>query len=164
MKKLLVLLMVIGLVSNAQAALSLSLSMTSVWVGDEMTLSVSSDNADMWSGYLVLSEDIYAWADPIAAQYDPPMVVYSAAGDLGYAAPVSGYPAVYYLQAAGSSLLPQPGIQFSIGIQGVQAGMFYIALQNPTTYENLVPPLFIWPEPATICLFGFGVLFLRRRK
>jgi hypothetical protein len=163
MKKLLVLLMVIGLVSNAQAALSLSLSMTSVWVGDEMTLSVSSDNADMWSGYLVLSEDIYAWADPIAAQYDPPMVVH-AAGDLGYAAPVSGYPAVYYLQAAGSSLLPQAGIQFSIGIQGVQAGMFYIALQNPTTYENLVPPLFIWPEPATICLFGFGVLFLRRRK
>jgi hypothetical protein len=163
MKKLLLLLMVSGLVSSAQAALSLSLSTTTVIFDNTVILSVSSDNSDPWSGYLVLSEDPANWTDPIAAQYDPPMVVH-AAGDLGYAAPVSGYPAVYYLQAAGSSLLPQAGIQFSIGIQGVQAGMFYIALQNPTTYENLVPPLFIWPEPATICLFGFGVLFLRRRK
>jgi hypothetical protein len=164
MKKLLLLLMVSGLVSSAQAALSLSLSTTTVIFDNTVILSVSSDNSDPWSGYLVLSEDPANWTDPIAAQYDPPMVVH-AAGDLGYAAPVSGYPAVYYLQAAGTTVLPQPGIQFSIGIQGVQAGVFYIALQDSSTFENLVPPLVLgWPEPATICLLGLGVLFLRRRK
>jgi hypothetical protein len=164
MKKLLLLLMVSGLVSSAQAALSLSLSTTTVIFDNTVILSVSSDNSDPWSGYLVLSEDPANWTDPIAAQYDPPMVVH-AAGDLGYAAPVSGYPAVYYLQAAGTTVLPQAGIQFSIGIQGVQEGGIYIALQD-LNYENLIDPLYLIPipEPITIGLLGFGILFLRHRR
>jgi len=65
MKKLLVLMFVLGLATTAQAALSLSLSATTVDVGSDVVVSVSSDNTDAWTFEFVLSEDTYNWTDPL---------------------------------------------------------------------------------------------------
>ena len=85
--------------------------------------------------------------------------------------PESGYPAVYRLQAAGTTVLTSAGTQFSIDIIGVQPGTIYISLQyigeTPPIYEmstNGPVAIEVIPEPLTIALLGIGGLFLRRRK
>jgi len=166
MKKLLVLLMVLGLVSSANAALSISLSDTTVLVGNTVTLSVSSDDGAFWDGFLILSEDTVNWTDPVAADYSGSMTL-SGVGNLGWATPDGTYPAVYALNVA-SNLVPSDvvaGTQFSIDIIGVQMGTIYVGLQNGS-YEPVVSDLTleVVPEPMTIALLGLGGLFLRRRK
>jgi hypothetical protein len=174
MKKLLVLLMVLGLATSAQAALTLSLSETTVAVGDTVTASVVSDSATPWGYYLfILSEDTYYWTDPVAAAYDGSWSYHTTAGagsvgDLGYATTTT-YAAAYRLNADGSSVFPEAGTQFSISLMGVQAGTIYISLQNPSDYSEMTTngPLaleVVVPEPMTIALLGLGGLFLRRRK
>lgn len=162
MKKLLVLLMVLGLVSSANAALSISLSATTVAVGGDVVLSVSSSDTEPWAGFLILSEDTTNWPDPIHASYDGSMTT-SGIGDQGHASP-SGLSA-WDLQAAGTSVLPVAGNQFVINVKGVQVGTIYVNLAD-TSYTNMFDDmaLVVTPEPMTIVLLGLGGLFLRRRK
>jgi hypothetical protein len=180
MKKLLVLLMVLGLATSAQAALTLSLSATEVDIGDTVTASVSSDlsgTPGIWPGVgdFILSEDTYYWSTMDAAAFSGGWTYHTTAGtsggtvsvgDLGFANPYPGYSNVYRLNAAGSSVLPEAGVQFMIDIIGVQEGTIYIALQDDTTWAEMAPTLtlVVVPEPMTIALLGLGGLFLRRRK
>ena len=169
MKKLLVLLMVLGLATSAQAALTLTLSATSVLTGDTVTVGVSSDDGTQWTNMFVLSEDTMMWTDPVAASYVLPWTIDASAGDSGSANVQSGYPAAYLLQAAGTTTPAYAGTQFSINISGTQVGTIYISLQDPT-YQTEVTTngsplaLEVVPEPMTIALLGLGGLFLRRRK
>jgi hypothetical protein len=166
MKKLLVLFIVLGLATSAQAALTLTLSATSVAVDGFVTLSVVSDDTTAYTTDCILSENVGAWADPIAASYVDPMTATSHAGD----AYVITKPQVglYQLTAAGSSTLPSAGTQFSVSIKGVQAGTLYIDLQNDNDFSEMATngplQLVVTPEPMTMALLGLGGLFLRRRK
>jgi hypothetical protein len=173
MRIFIILIMVLALAISAHAALTLSLSVTGISVGNVMTLSIISDSADPWGiGDLILSEDTYNWTDPVAAMYDGSWSYHTTAGagsvgDLGYATPYSGYAGVYKLNAAGSSVLPESGIQFSINIKGVQAGTIYISLQDDSAYHEMSsngPLIIITPEPMTITLLALGGLLLRRRR
>jgi hypothetical protein len=166
MKKLLVLLMVLGLATTAQAALSLNLSATTVGIGGSVTLDVVSDDSQQWTGWFVLSEDTYYWTNPLAANYSGSWAIDASAGDSGSATVMSGYPAVYTLQAAGTTTPAYAGTQFSIDITGVQLGTIYLALESTIDYSPIAPGLTleVVPEPMTIALFGLGGLFLRRRK
>jgi len=174
MKKLLVLLMVLGLATTAQAGLQLILSSPTVGIGQDVTLSVSSDTAGapgIWQGGLILSEDLVNWTTPAAAAYDetPPgaVTILPAAGDLGSAVYVPGYEGIVYrLNAAGTSILPASGVQFTIKIKGMALGDIGIGLQDLTYYSDMALPLTLTvsPEPITLALLGLGGLFLRRRK
>jgi len=176
MKKLLVLLMVLGLVSSAQASLSLSLSATTVAVNGTVTAGVVSTDDSAWIGDFVLSEDLSGWTTSPVADYVSP-VTWSfiktagtgSAGDSGSATVFPGYANVWTLGAGGITVLPSAGTQFSISIKGTQAGTIYISLQQdadpyPEISTNGPLTLTVTPEPMTLALLGLGGLFLRRRK
>jgi len=167
MKKLLVLLMVLGLATSAQAALSISLSETTVLTGDTVTASVVSSDNGNWIGYFILSEDQVMWTDPVAADYSGSWTT-SGIGNLGYVAAVPGYSAVYDMSAA-SNLQPTDvvaGTQFSISIVGQQIGTIYLGMADAdyNPIAGTLTSLVVVPEPMTIALLGLGGLFLRRRK
>ena len=174
-----VLIMILALATSAQAALTLGLSATQVLVGDTVTATVSSDKSGLegfWGVYdFVLSEEIYYWSDPVAAAYDGSWSYHTDAGpgsvgDLGYAyRGYPSYPAVYRLNAAGSTVLPEAGVQFSINIKGVQPGTIYISLQDPFVLGEMSTngplTLVVIPEPMTISFLALGgLMFCRRGK
>jgi hypothetical protein len=168
MKKSLVLIMALALATSVQAALTLSLSAPTSPVGDTVTLSITSDDTSNWQGDLVLSEDTYIWADPIAFDWCGT----GTASGIGNCGSVTydycGYHAAIHLVVA-SNLSPTDvvaGTQFSFDIIGVQAGWAYISLQDDATYEEISAngPLFIGiPEPMTVALLVLGGLMIRRR-
>jgi hypothetical protein len=163
MKRILILLIFLGLVTSAQATLSLSLNKTAIAVGETVVASVVSNDTSSWTNDFVLSEDLVNWTIPIVAYYSGSWTI-TGAGSSASALRETGYENVAYcLSAAGN---PQPGTQFSINIIGVQTGTIYIGLQNPVTYANVTAPLTLTviPEPMTLALLGLGGLFLRRRK
>ncbi|MGD0077415.1 MAG: PEP-CTERM sorting domain-containing protein [Sedimentisphaerales bacterium] len=171
MKKLLVLLMVLGLVSSAQASLSLSLSATTVAVGSNVTCSVIDSVGEGWTWQFVLSEDTYNWTDPVAASYNggraAAVSILAAAGNMAAATPDGGYAALVQLSAGGTTPAPSTGTQFNVTLHGEQAGTIYMDLedfsansQSSTGFLTLV----VTPEPMTMALLGLGGLFLRRRK
>jgi hypothetical protein len=165
MKKLLVLFIVLGLAASAQAALTLSLSATTVAVNGEVTFSVISDDTTNWIGDAILSENVGAWSDPIAASYVGNWAWTVHAGD-GAQAPYTQV-GVARLAAGGTTVLPTAGTQFSVNIKGVQAGTIYVDLQDDSTFAEMANgplTLVVTPEPITMALLGLGGLFLRRRK
>jgi len=169
MKKLLVLLMVLGLASSAQASLSITLGAGTIGIGETTSAVVSSSNSDNWQGYIVLSEDQVNWYDPIAASFDGSWSFHTTAGAgcVGDKGLVSMYSVgVYELDAVGTAPAPEAGDQFSRNIIGVQAGTIYVGLQDLSyvPIEGTLQTLVVTPEPMTLALLGLGGLFLRRRK
>jgi hypothetical protein len=170
MKKLLVLLMVLGLVSSAQAALTLNLSSASIAVGGTTTLTIVSDNVDNWQDNLILSEDVMAWNAPVAADWGTGTASgIGNIGAIGYNA--GGYHAAIDVLVASNLGTTDvvAGTQFSIVITGMNAGTIYVSLQDPTTQAEVTTngaplALVVTPEPMTMALLGLGGLFLRRRK
>lgn len=170
MKKLLVLLMVLGLVSSAQAALTLSLSATTVATDGTVTLDVVSSDASFWTGNLILSDDVMAWNDPVVADWSTGTA--TGMGNIGGAVyDAAGYHAAIELTVASNLEVSNvvAGTQFSIVISGKEAGTIYISLQDATTQEEITTngsplALVVTPEPMTLALLGLGGLFLRRRK
>jgi hypothetical protein len=164
MRTTFILITVLALATSAEAAVSLSLSSTQVDVGNTVTANVISDDTTTWMAYFVLSEDTYAWADPIAATIgdygprDPGPIPYGIT-------PVPGYPGVLQLSAGGPGQPPEPGTQFWIDIIGVQPGTIYLDLQD-SSYNTIAGPLtlVVVPEPMTITLLALGGLLLRRRR
>ncbi|MBN1392093.1 MAG: hypothetical protein JW947_04740 [Sedimentisphaerales bacterium] len=166
MRKSFVLIIVLALATSAEAAVSLSLSATTVAVDNTVTCSIYSDNAEPWTLLLVLSEDTYAWTDPVAAEYDLPWIIEPYAGDLGIITPDPTYRAILHLSAAGATEPPQAGVQFVIPIKGVQPGTIYLDLQNGSQYPPIIPEpltLVVVPEPMTSTLLALGGLLICRR-
>jgi hypothetical protein len=170
MRKSLALIMVLAMATNAHAALSLSLSATTVNVDGVLTVSVSSTDSSPWTYLFVLSEDMYNWTDPVAAAYDggrtEAVTIMAAAGDQACAIPDATYAAVIQLSAGGSSVPPVAGVQFTVSIEGMQAGRIYVDLQNGNAESQVGGPFFlgpIIPEPMTITLLALGGLMICRR-
>jgi len=153
--------MVLALATSANAALSLDLSATTVAVGDTVTCSIYSDNISPWTESFILSEDTYAWTDPVAAAYNG-VTIGPGAGDLASAIPNPTYPALIQLTAGGMGV--SAGVQFIISIIGVQPGTIYLDLVGGSAGIPEIPTLVVVPEPMTITLLALGGLLLHRNR
>ncbi len=169
MKRLLLLMLVLGMASGANGvliqvdgqdpgqAIDIAEGVTSV-------ISIVSEDTSSWLGYIIV-EDGGTGALTVAVNLD-------AAGDMGAVSAYAGagWGAGYELTVAmGQGGVPAiaVGPQFTINYSGgVLGDTVTISLFIGPEYE--VPAdsvdITIVPEPMTVILLGFGGLFLRRRK
>ena len=173
MKKLLVLMLVLGMASLANAALVLSIyvdgveagSAASVDIGDTITIDVYSNEEGSYDAYLAMSSGLeYAdWAGITMYDLTPGV---SIAANTYYAGALAGFD-TYLLNNSTFDIENQPaaGIAFSLSFLGVAEGTVDVKLDHDvwgSTVDTLA--VTVIPEPMTLALLGLGGLFLRRKK
>ena len=172
MKKLLVLMLVLGLVSAANAALSLSLnggsapSDVTIGLTDTLVIDVTSDTT---TGYAFLLEfrnpTIRTFSNAITTQGD--ISAWTYYGPPTYVPP--GYPYPYFSVNVSAGVPPDAlvagtGFQFDYQAGGVAGDVLIQLLDFDTSAVIDSITIHQTPEPMTIALLGLGGLFLRRRK
>jgi len=165
MRKLLMLFLVLGLASAANATLIKvdGLEGDSFEVDTQTTITVVSEDASSWLGYIIIEDGGAGSLENVT--------VLDAAGDLGAAAPYteSGWGTGFELSASMGPLGNPPiavGTQFSLDYIGAIGDTATISLFVDPEYTTPVASvnLTVVPEPMTIILLGLGGLFLRRRR
>jgi hypothetical protein len=162
MKKVLVLTLVLGLAAVANATVTLSSSALDVPMGTSVTLTVSSDTASSYGGYIALT-------DLVAGAFGQMSILPGSGPDAAIEdeAIYPGYEGVWYFSAA--SFNPSDpiiaGDHFQIDYTA-QDGSSLVAIQLWDFSEAVVQTINLQntPEPMTLGLLGLGGLFLRRRK
>ena len=163
MRKIVTLILILGIASMASAAISLVESSIDIAVGDAGTINLASDSTGGWDAYVV-SPNISAIAE-----------IADNAGANGYANDSGAYGgAPYYYWDVGAADLTSPftelpvaGNQFAITVNdgGLGIGGSYIVKLVDTGFSEIgSTTVNIIPEPATIALLGLGGLLLRKRK
>jgi hypothetical protein len=165
MRKFLILFLVLVLSSAANAMLIKVDDMEgeSFEVDLETTITVVSEDASSWLGYIIIEEGG-------AGTLENPIIL-DAAGDLGAAEAYSeaGWGAGYQLSASMSPSGDPPiavGSQFSLDYIGAVGDTATISLFVDPEYTTPIASVTVTvvPEPMTIILLGLGGLFLRRRR
>lgn len=165
MRKMLVLILVLGLASAANAMLitvddqegeSFEVDLTT-------TITVVSEDASSWLGYIIVEEG--------GAGSLENAVILNAAGDLGAAAAYTeaGWGTGFELSASmGPTADPAiaAGSQFSFDYVGAVGDTATISLFLDPEYTTPVASVTVTvvPEPMTVILLSLGGLFLRRRR
>jgi hypothetical protein len=170
MKKLLVLLMVLGLVPSAQAALSLSLdgnpapAAITIAVSTTVLIDVHSDNQDNWNGFLGIWDlDKEFGADSTYGEWVGGITA-TGIGNVGKCPPLTDY---YWELWVGSTNIPTDvvaGQQFAVVFRCKGVGDTSVLLTDADTVPIQTLIIHQIPEPMTIGLLGLGGLFLRRRR
>ena len=161
MRKLVVLMLVLGVASIATAGLSFTTDAVTIGVGETVTVGIESDvDAFAWTGYVG-----YTPGNAVLTG----MVATAAAGpDATITADPYGYAGYYKIEALDfappSDILA--GVQFNADVTGVAEGTYTVYLMSPWAATGIQDTLAVTiiPEPITIGLLGLGGLFLRRRK
>ncbi len=165
MRKLLVLFLVLGLTSAANALFitvddqegeSFEVDLTT-------TITVVSEDASSWLGYIIVEEG--------GAGSLENTVILDAAGDLGAAAAYTelgwgtGYEISASMGPAGNPAIAA-GSQFSFDYVGAVGDTATISLFVDPEYTTPVASVNVTvvPEPMTVLLLSLGALFLRRRR
>lgn len=169
MKKLLILMLVLGLASTANAViLSISPDSATVNCGESITVSVSSDTSGINGAYLayimVMETECGALSD---------CVIDTNAGDQAWcmAYQEDGWGTGFEIGAADTQGLVAAGKHFDFTFTCPALGegcpcTATIDVYVDPDYDNPHDTLTVEcvPEPMTIALLGLGGLFLRRRK
>jgi len=169
MKKLLVVALVFGMASVANAELIQVDGIDpgpsiEIFEGVTPVISVVSEDTSSWLGYVIVEEGgAGALSNP--AKLD-------AAGDIGAIAPYTeaGWGAGFELTVAMSSggipavaIGPQFTLHYSGGVLGDTATIsLFVDPEYGTPADSVA--IIVIPEPMTVMLLGLGGLFLRRRK
>jgi hypothetical protein len=159
MKKLLILLLVLGMASTANAALFLD-GPTELNKDDMATIGVVSDSSDDEAAYLVfgyVSEGGFELSNPRSPIIPPPIPPIPTPDDT----------IEFELIFAQTPEPIPPGVWFEVDLTCLKAGVdVFVELYDGSSFE-MIDSLTIHqvPEPMTIALLGLGGLFaLRRRK
>jgi hypothetical protein len=162
MKKLFVLVLVLGLASGARAALTLVGAPADLNVGEKATITVNSSTGGSYAGWLQIEA-------PAVADYDGAPQFTPAGDPMGKSKMLDqpDYPGWYQFLVA--SLDPDnpiaPGDHIQVNVIGVSEGRTRLALFADDGFTELDHvTLNVIPEPATIGLLGLGAVLLRRRK
>jgi len=165
MRKLLILFLVLGLASTANALLIKvdGLEGDFFEVDEQTEITVVSEDTSSWLGYIIVEEGGAGSLENVA--------VLDAAGDLGAAAPYTeagwgtGYELTVSMGPAGDPPIAI-GDQFSLDYVGSIGDTATISLFVDPEYTIPVASVSVTvvPEPMTIILLGLGGLFLRRRR
>ena len=165
MKKLLILVLVLGIASTASAALSLADSALTVTINTTVAFNVDGDTASNIDWYV----------GNVPGKADVTGMVLDSSGNAGPNAYVNESPYGYngYWELGSKDDDPDTwdiiaGTQFNGTITvGGTTGTYSIYLYDSgwtSTGVKDTLALTIVPEPMTIALLGLGGLFLRRRK
>ena len=166
MKKLLILMLVLGLVSAANAVLSLSVDGVSappeitLNPSDTIVIDIQSDNNVGYNTYL------YIWRDGPRTISNPRVTQGNNSSYYGpYFPGYYGGNYDYYavsISDTGGNLVPGTGFEIDFHCDG--PGDVLLQLIDFNTFAVLDSLVIHQPEPMTIALLGLGGLFLRRRK
>lgn len=165
MRKLLILFLVLGLASTANALLIKVDGLEGEFfeVDEQTEITVVSEDTSSWLGYIIVEEGGTGSLENVA--------VLDAAGDLGAAAPYTeaGWGTGYELTASMGPAGDPPisvGNQFSLDYIGAIGDTATISLFVDPEYTTPVASVNVTvvPEPMTVILLGLGGLFLRRRR
>jgi hypothetical protein len=163
MKKLLSLVLVLGMVSMAGAGLSLTTA------GNVAT--VHSDSVDAWAALVTVSAGLGEVAElttlgQLSLSKNENLGVMSGA-DLGF--PELGDVTVYDVSVGGSvGEVIIPGAHYTIRLpEGIELGDTDMGLGriDVIAYDlsGILATAYVIPEPASMLLLGLGGLFLRRK-
>lgn len=165
MRKLLVSILVLGLVPAAHAAFIQVDGKTgdTLNVQQSSVITVVSDNASSWLGYIVIEDG--------SGGVLTGAVALDAAGNLASVSPYSeaGWGTGYELtvaQSPGGVPAIAIGPQFSMNYNGTIGQTAKISLFVDPEFTTPVASVLVTvvPEPMTVLLLGLGALFVRRRK
>ena len=164
MRKLLILFLVLGLASTANALLIKvdDLEGESFEVDTQATITVVSEDTSSWLGYIIIEEGGAGSLENV--------VILDAAGDNASSGPYTeaGWGTVFELTTAATNNNPPIGVgsQFSLDYVGEVGDTATISLFVDPEYTTPVASVNVTvvPEPMTIILLGLGGLFLRRRR
>ena len=166
MKKLLTLMLVLGMASVANAALSL-IAPTEINEGDTVTIQISSDSTADDGCYLdfgYVSEGGFELSNPRYLFPYPPIII----------PPYPPIPPPYndiiefeLLFASAPGEVVTPGVWFEVDLTCLKVGVdVWIEMYDAASPYPLIDSLTIHqiPEPMTVALLGLGGLFLLRRR
>ena len=155
MKKFLILLLVLGLTSAANAALTWSVDDVEIIIGNTAVVQLVSDSDQPYTSQWV-------GADSSLVAEITSMAVLPAAAE-GTAVPSAAYPGWWVVEAV--DFTPPSDIavgdHFDVTISGLALGTYTIN-SDYGTGDNLL--ITVIPEPMTIALLGLGGLFMLRRR
>ena len=165
MRKLLILFLVLGMASTANALLIKvdDLEGESFEVDVQATITVVSEDTSSWLGYIIIEEGGAGTLENVA--------ILDAAGDIASSGAYTeaGWGTGFELTAAAGPNNNPPvavGTQFSLDYVGELGDTATISLFVDPEYTTPVASVNVTvvPEPMTIILLGLGGLFLRRRR
>jgi len=169
MKRLLALILVLGLASTANAILTeiqLGIDGSSVGpeydvvTGNTISVEVYTGNTNAGLAYLGFEDNgLYTLSNPRTPYYDPPLVTYT------YSYVSGGY---HWFEITVSST-PEgtitPGIIFLVDLTaGGSTGTVDVILADETFVTKDTTVINIVPEPVTITLFALGGLAILRKR
>jgi len=165
MRKLLLLFLVLGMASTANALLITvdSLEGESFEVDVQATVTVVSEDTSSWLGYIIVEEGGAGSLENVTVLDD--------AGNNASASPYTeaGWGTGFELTASALPGIDPPiaaGNQFSFDYFGAIGDTATISLFVDPEYTTPVASVNVTvvPEPMTVILLGLGGLFLRRRR
>ena len=163
MKKLLIIMLVLGITSAVNAAILLD-GPTTINKGDTVAIGINNTDGGDYLAYLsfgYVSEGGFVLSNPRYLYPDPPIII----------PPFPPEPIGDYYEFEVTLAQPQgpstPGIQFQVDLTCLKAGVdVFVDMWDAADLSAPADSMIIHqvPEPITLALLGLGGLFLLRRR